>query len=102
MQGALDQDAPAFPGRHAEVIDLEGDPVLGVGDPGAEVLVRGAVLDRAKHDGSLVQLVVDREHRRAEPAGIGDPADASGRDQPQALGLVQFLKQPMPLRADLG
>jgi len=102
VQGPLDQDAPPFAGRHAEVVDLEGHLVLGVGYPGAEILVRGAVLDRAEHDRPLVQPVVDREHRRAEPAGERDPADAPGGDQPQALGLVQVLEHRGLSRAGLG
>jgi GNAT superfamily N-acetyltransferase len=88
----LDEYAPSRARRGVEVIDLESDLELGIGDAGAKILVRRAVLRGPEHDRSLVEPVVDRHHRGAIPAGVTDPADAARTDQPQALRLVQFLK----------
>jgi hypothetical protein len=90
VRGALDQNAPALSSGEVEVVDLKSDLVLGVRYPGAEVFVKRAVLRSAEDDGSLMQLVINWEHRHAGPAGISDPADTARRDQPQALSLVQL------------
>ena len=90
VRGALDQNAPAPSRGEVEVVDLKADLVLGIRYPGAEVFVKRAVLRSAENDGSLMQLVINWEHRHAGPAGIGDPADAARRDQPQALSLIQL------------
>ena len=44
MGGALHQHAPAFARLLVEVVDLEGDPVLGVLDASPQVLIGRAVL----------------------------------------------------------
>jgi len=77
--GALDQNAPAPSRGEVEVVDLKADLVLGVRYPGAEVFVKRAVLRSAENDGSLMQLVINWEHRHAGSAGISDPADAARR-----------------------
>src|ERR1035437_2101481 len=92
VRGALDENAPALPCDQVEVVDLEGHLVLGAGYSGPEVLVERAVLCRAEHDGSLVQLVIDRKDCHAGLAGVRDPANAAKRHQPHALGLVQVFQ----------
>jgi hypothetical protein len=66
VRGALDQNAPAPSRGGVEVVDFKADLVLGVGYPGAEVFVKRAVLRSAENDGSLMQLVIDWEHRHAD------------------------------------
>src|SRR5215472_2739384 len=97
VHGALDQDAPSLSCGEVDLVDLEGDLVLGVGDAGTEILICGAVLGGAEPDCSPVQPVVDGEHRRAVPARVRDPADAPRRDQPHAFRLVQVLQHWPPI-----
>ena len=75
VRGTLDENAPSFSCGTVDIVDLEGHLVLGALDTGAEILVGRAVLHGAEHDASLVQLVVDRNHRQAEPAGVWEPAE---------------------------
>ena len=67
---SLDQDAPAFP-------RLERHPALAVLDPRAQVLLRQAVLRGAELDGTVGQLVVDREDGQVVAPNEGDPARAA-------------------------
>src|SRR4029077_6580332 len=62
VRRAVDEDAPAVPGLRIDLVDLEGDLVFGVRDPGLQVLARRAVLRGTEHDRPVVQLVVDRNH----------------------------------------
>ncbi len=43
MGWALDQHAPAFPRLGVELVNFEGDPVLGVVDARPQILVSGAL-----------------------------------------------------------
>src|SRR5579862_5066795 len=43
VRGALDKHGPAGTLGLVDLVDLEGDAVLRVGDPGAQVLVEGAL-----------------------------------------------------------
>src|ERR1022692_547239 len=74
VRGALDEDAPACSRGRVKLVDLKGHLVLRARYPGAQVLIRGAVVRGAEHDASLVQLVVDGHYRQAEPAGVREPA----------------------------
>ena len=92
MGRSLDEDAPPFASGRADLVDLEGHLGLRVLDPGTQVLSHRAVLPGPEQDRPLVQRVIDRNHGRPEAAGVPDPADTTRRDQPQALLLVQRLK----------
>lgn len=59
--------------------------------PGAQILSQRAVQPGPEHDRPLIQRIVDRQDRGPEPARVPDPANASGRDQPEALHLIQQL-----------
>jgi hypothetical protein len=56
-----------------------------------EILVQSAMPGGAEHDRPVVPPVVHRQHGRAEPALVSDPADPARGNQPQALGLVKLL-----------
>src|SRR6266566_4905842 len=92
VRGSPDKNTPPFSCDHVNVVDFEGDLVLGARNSGAKILAHQAVLPGAEHDDPVVQHVVDRKHRGAERAGISDPADAARGDQPQALALIQVLQ----------
>ena len=97
MGRALDQHAPAFSRRMVEVVDLEGDPVLGMRDAGPQVLIRGAVLGGPEQDRAVIQLVVDREARSGRTGRRTPAADTARGDEPQALGLIQFLEHGLDM-----
>ena len=84
----VDQDAPALMSREVEVINLESDSVFGVLNAGPQVLDRQAVFRTAEVDRAVVKLVVHRQHGEVVTARVGDPPDAAGRDQPQALSFA--------------
>src|SRR5215469_557257 len=77
VRGAVDEDAPAVPGLRVDLVDLEGDLILSVLDPGAQVLARWAILRGAEHDRPVVQLVVDRKHGQPETPGEDEPPDTA-------------------------
>ena len=89
MGWPLDQHAPALTPGQVDLIDLEGHPVVTAGDAGPQVLVQRAVLGGPEHDRFIVPLVVHRQHGRAEPALVSDPADSAACYQLQALGLAE-------------
>src|ERR1700733_5638771 len=89
---SLDEHAPTLTRGLVEFVDLERHLVLGVGDAGAQVLVRVAVRHGPKYDRSLEQHVVDREDGRAVPAGEREPPDPARGDQPQAFRFLQSLQ----------
>src|SRR5262249_57498911 len=66
----------------------------GGGGGGAQIVVRRAVLRGPEHDRAVVQLVVDRKHGHSVAPDEGEPANAAGRDQPQAFRLIQRLQGP--------
>jgi len=69
---SLDQDAPAFPRRLVEMVNVERHPVLAVLDPRAQVLLRQAALRGAEQDGTVGQLVVDQEDGQVVAPDEGD------------------------------
>src|ERR1700758_4880499 len=79
MGWPLNEHAPAPPCGRVDLIDLERDLVVGVRDPGPQVLIQRAVLRSAEHDRTAAQFVVHRQHGRPEPADVGDPADPAWR-----------------------
>src|ERR1035438_2519604 len=89
--GTLDEDEPAFSGVLADVVDLDGHPVLGALYPGAKVLIGRAAERDAEHEAVFIQLVADRKHGRAEPPRVREPADTARRDEWPAIGLAQPL-----------
>src|SRR3984957_13756090 len=91
MRRSLDQHAPALAPGGVDVVDLERHLVVPAHDPGLQVLIHRTVLGGPEHDRPVVPLVVHRQHRRTEPALVGDAADSAPRYQPQALGLLEFL-----------
>src|SRR5260370_14878108 len=92
VRGSPHKNTPPFLCGLVDLVDFEGDFVFGARNSGTQVLAHQAVLPGAEHDGPVVQHVIDRKHRGAERAGISDPADATSRDQPQALALIQLFK----------
>jgi len=90
MGWPLDQHAPPLAPGQVDLVDLERHPVVTAGDAGPQVLVQRAVLGRPEHDRLVVPLVVHRQHSRAEPALVGNPADSAPCYQLQALSLVEL------------
>jgi chromate transporter len=90
MGWPLDQHAPPLTPGQVDLVDLERHPVVTAGDAGPQVLVQRAVLGGPEHDRLVVPLVVDRQHSRAEPALVGNPADSAPCYQLQALSLVEL------------
>jgi len=90
MGRSLNKHAPALPARQVDAVDLERHHDVGAGDAGAQVLVERPVLRGAEHDRPVLQRVVHWQHRRPEPAGVGDSADTARCDQGQALLLVKL------------
>jgi chromate transport protein ChrA len=90
MGWPLDEHAPPLASGHVDLVDLESHPVVTARDAGPQVLVQRAVLGGPEHDRLVVPLVVHRQHGRAEPALVGDPADSASCYQLQALGLVEL------------
>jgi CBS domain-containing protein len=91
VRRSLDQHAPALAPGRVDLVDLERHLVIPARNPGLQVLIQRAVLGGPEHDRPVVPLVVHRQHRRTEPALVGDAADSALRYQPQALGLIEFL-----------
>src|SRR6266851_2738998 len=98
VRGALDEDEPAFLRVLADLVDLDGHPVLGAPYSGAKVLVGRAAERDAEHDAAFMHLVDGRKDGQAEPSGVREPADTARRDEPPALGLVQLLHLGLPGR----
>jgi hypothetical protein len=92
MRGSLNQDTPAFVRFRVEVIDLERHAVLGMLYTCAQILIRGARLDRPEQDRAVVQHVVDRKHSQVETSGKREPADTAWRYQPKTVGLIEYLE----------
>jgi chromate transporter len=90
MGWPLDQHAPPLAPGQVDLVDLESHQVVTAGDAGPQVLVQRAVLGRPEHDRLVVPLVVHRQHGRAEPALVGDPADPASCYQLQALSLAEL------------
>src|ERR1700722_3106460 len=91
VRRALNKDAPAFLGGRLYLVYLERDVVFSVRDPGSQVLYHRTVQPGAEHYRLLIEVIVDWQHRRPEPAGVSDPADPAPGDQGQAPRLVQGL-----------
>jgi len=81
-----------------DVVDLHGHLVLGTFYPGAKVLVGRAAQRDAEHQAAFLYLVADREHGQAGPAGVREPADTAGRNEPSVLGLLQPFHLRIPDR----
>src|SRR5260221_13384839 len=81
VSGTLDEHEPAFLPVAADLVDLEGHLVVGTLYSGAKGLIGRAVQRGPEQDGALIQLIADREHRGAEPAGVGEPTEAARRDE---------------------
>jgi hypothetical protein len=96
--GTLDEDAPAFLDVLADVVDLDGHPVLGAPYPGARVLIGRAAERDAEHEAPFIQLVADRKHGQAEPARVCEPGDTARRYESPAIGPAQplYLRIPDP------
>jgi hypothetical protein len=94
----VDQDAPSLPSTCIYHVDFEGDLVLAVLQPGAEIGVHWAVLAGAEHDAAVMQPVVDRQHGKPEPPGERDPADVLPRHELQAFRSGQRLHDRLSWR----
>lgn len=91
VRGPLDNHRPAGPVALIDLVDLEADPVVGVGDPGVEVLVQRPVGSGAEHHGLIMHPIVHRQDERAISTRISDSADLTGVHQPEAFRLGEFL-----------
>src|SRR6202044_3463005 len=91
VRRALDVNAPPFLRGRPDLVYLEGNLVLRVRDAGAQILHHRAVQSGSEHDRPFMQLIVDRQYDRPEPAGVPNPANAPPGGQTQALLLVQQL-----------
>jgi hypothetical protein len=96
MRRPHDQHDPPFEGFRIVLVDLEGDLVLSVRDAGPQVLFGEGVLEGVEDDRLFVQLVLDRQHGGAKPAGVGQPSDPACADQQQAFGFAQALWHARP------
>src|SRR5580704_15249414 len=92
----LDEDHPSFVGVPADFVDLEAHLVRGALDTGAQVLISRAVQRSAEQNAAVVQPVEDGKYTDAVPAGVSESADAAGRDELQALGLVHLFDVWVP------
>src|SRR5918994_4870483 len=91
LTGVLDQlalsgrqDAPAGPGRHVRVVDLERDAAV------PRVSAQHAVRRRAKDDRGPVHDVVDGQDLRPGGGADPDPADLAALEQVAARTSVQL------------
>src|SRR5260370_33106165 len=92
VRGSPHKNTPPFLCGLVDLVDFEGDFVFGARMCDTQVLDHQAVRPGAEQDGPAVQHVIDRKPRGPDRAGISDPADATSRDQPQALALIQLFK----------
>jgi len=85
VRRTLNNDKPSFFRITSDLVDLEGDPVVGAPYSGAKGLISAAPQRGTHHDAAIEQLVADRKYRQPVLAGVRDPADTTASDEPQAL-----------------
>ena len=91
MRRPHDQHNPSVEGFRIVLVDLEGDLVLSVRDPGPQILFGEGVLEGAENDRPFVQLVQHRQHGGAKPAAVGQTSEPPCADQLQAFAFIQPL-----------
>src|SRR5215475_10617045 len=69
---ALDHDGPAGAFGRVDLVDLERDLVVRMGNPGAQVLAERTARLGAEDDRPVKHLEVHRKHDVTEPAGKPD------------------------------
>src|SRR5215469_18635720 len=96
MRRPHDHHGPPLELFRVELVDLEGDPVLGVRDTGPQVLIGERALEGVEDDRPFVQLVQDWQDGGANRAGIAQVPNPLCADQPQAFAFTQALYRARP------